>query len=229
MNNIFVPSFIFWKRERFSSQSPKSLPQGIIPSFHMISLTWVFANTLMSLLRKDLGVGLPEITKTKASSISFRDFLPEFSTGFFATVAINKSDNLPSSTTECGPCPDFITTLFNVTADFVQFQYVIKVSRIKLLTHFWQLVKFFLTTLSGSDVIRQKYVIHPANSLFPDTFLIFLPDALHYNAPSVLILLRLRSPCSDIAVSRKRCVHSWRCSHYRSSDIYVLLLFLSSA
>lgn len=64
------------KRQCLSHESCKALPEGIVPTFHMIRLTTGFADRLMFARRKDFLVGVPEIAKGATTSVSFREPLP---------------------------------------------------------------------------------------------------------------------------------------------------------
>ena len=67
---------VLGKRQSLSHESREALPEGIVPTLHMIRLTTVFADRLMLARRKDFLVGVPKIAKGATTSVGFREPLP---------------------------------------------------------------------------------------------------------------------------------------------------------
>lgn len=64
----------------------------------LIDLSTIFGNTLVNFLRKDLVIGIPEITKAMATTIGLRNALPKFLAGILAAVANCEGNDLTNST-----------------------------------------------------------------------------------------------------------------------------------
>jgi len=69
------------KGQGFSNEASTRLPQGVIPTLHMISLSTSLANTLVGFFRKNELIGFPEITVTLAGLIGWWDLFPKFAAG----------------------------------------------------------------------------------------------------------------------------------------------------
>ena len=74
--NQFMIEIVLGKRQSLSHESREALPEGIVPTLHMIRLTTVFADRLMLARRKDFLVGVPKIAKGATTSVGFREPLP---------------------------------------------------------------------------------------------------------------------------------------------------------
>ncbi len=83
MPNDKKPGYDFMHRVRlgkgqcFANEARTGLPQGVIPTFHMIDLPTSFANTFVCLIRKDELIGFPEIAVTVAGLVCWWNLLPQ--------------------------------------------------------------------------------------------------------------------------------------------------------
>jgi MOSC domain-containing protein YiiM len=74
--NQFMIEIVLGKRQSLAHESRETLPEGIVPTLHMIRLATVFADRLMLACRKDLLVGVPEIATSATTSVGFGEPLP---------------------------------------------------------------------------------------------------------------------------------------------------------
>ena len=101
------------KRQCLADESRQSLPQSIIPSLDVRSLTGVFTTSGVLFVWDDLLISLPEICITMPRLIAGRDRLPQLSTSLFTTVTDDKGDHLASRPTQSDPHPSLVDPLEN--------------------------------------------------------------------------------------------------------------------
>lgn len=100
----------FGKRQRFAHKARQSLPQGIVPTFHMSGLTRLFTDRLMlacQVAKNDL-VRFPKIAKGGTMAIRVRYPMPQSPATFFTAVANKIGNDLSRATTKRNPNPPFV-------------------------------------------------------------------------------------------------------------------------
>lgn len=100
----------FGKRQRLAHKTRQSLPQGVVPPFHMSGLTRLFAHRLMlpgQGAKNDL-VRFPKIAEGRAMTILVRYPMPQSPAAFFTTVANKIRNDLSCATTKRDPNPPFV-------------------------------------------------------------------------------------------------------------------------
>lgn len=115
----------FGKGQRFTGIARVPLAKRIVPTFQMIGLPTLFANTPMRFGRKDQGIRFPKIAKGATGFVGFRNLFPKLATGFFAAVPNGKGDNLPGAAAHRRPQPTLVFPGQNERPDFIQLKLVI--------------------------------------------------------------------------------------------------------
>jgi hypothetical protein len=156
------------------------LPQGVIPTLHVICLPAAFANTLVCLLWKDELIGLPEIAVALASPIGLRNLFPKFTTGCFAAIPDDKGHDLACPTTHDRPNPAFVPPFVDKGPHFIGFQYIFGFGRQKRVFKFRIDFVFFLAKMPESDDSRQRCVGYHAYWSVHDRQTRFVLFALRY-------------------------------------------------
>jgi hypothetical protein len=72
----FMIKIALGKRRCLAHESREALPEGIVPTLHMIRLATVFADRLMLAQCKDFRVGVPEIANGATASVGFGEPRP---------------------------------------------------------------------------------------------------------------------------------------------------------
>ena len=104
------------------------LSERVVPAFHVVGQPGFFANRMVCLLWKDIGIGFPKVTIGLAMLVSFWDGFPQQATGRFTAIANHKGHKLPGATTHGGPQPAFVCLSEHKRPDFVQFKLIIRLS-----------------------------------------------------------------------------------------------------
>jgi len=148
MDNAVMPCCVFGKRKCFPCHTSDTLAQGVVPSFHVRSFAGFFADTLMVVFGKDVGVSLPKITEGTTGTVSSRYPVPEFTAGCLTPVAVDVSDNLPRPPAKRRPRPYLVGAFFHVATHLVKLQHVVSPGFEQALRHLRQQAEFFLATRS---------------------------------------------------------------------------------
>ena len=99
------------KRKSFPNIPCLMLAQRAIPTLHVRRLSALFANRLVRFLRQDFSISIPEIAVGNTTAILHWNFVPQTTTGRFATIPDHKGDDLSGSTAHHCPQPAFIGLL----------------------------------------------------------------------------------------------------------------------
>jgi hypothetical protein len=115
----------FGKRQRFAGIACVPLAQRIVPTFHVIRLATLFANTPMRFGWKDPLIRFPIIAKGATVSVGFRNLFPKLAARFFTAVPDDKGDYLPGTPAHRGPQPPLVFPRQNERPDFIQLKLVV--------------------------------------------------------------------------------------------------------
>ena len=107
----------------------QTLSKGAVPSLHVVGLSTVLTDRLMSFLGQYLSIGHPEINVEHAILVFNRDFAPQSPTILLRVVTDGEGNNLPSSTTHGRPQPALVGLLEHKAPNFVEFQLITPASR----------------------------------------------------------------------------------------------------
>ena len=136
----------FRERERFAHIARIPLAERIVPTFHMIGLTFCLANTVMGLLRKDPLIGVPKIAETLARLVGIWNLCPQLAASCFAAVTDDKGNNLARAAAECSPQPAFIGSFQDKGPNFIDLQRVVGLCGHQRIDQTRQSRAFFSTT-----------------------------------------------------------------------------------
>jgi hypothetical protein len=71
------------KTQCFAGKASQTLPQGVEPTFNMVSFTLILVDLSMALVIEDMAVSLPFVAEGVAAGIAVWDLFPEMTgTGF---------------------------------------------------------------------------------------------------------------------------------------------------
>ena len=140
-----MPHFTFGKRKCFAHKSSVSLPQGVIPPFHMSGFATFFADTVMGFLRKYFLISIPKIAETMTLAIVIRQLKVKLQASCPISFSIYKSNNLSGSPAKCCPKPSFVGFLKNETPQFIKFKNITCLCRLQRLFQGRQRLDFFLS------------------------------------------------------------------------------------
>ena len=112
---------VLGKRQCLSHEACEALPEGIVPTLHMIRLATVFADRLMLAGRKDLLVGVPEIAKSATASVGFGEPLPSLAATGLTAVAHEERYNLPNPPAQSNPDPAWVILGGHKRPPFIEF------------------------------------------------------------------------------------------------------------
>ena len=166
-----------WKGERFSYQTTDSLSQSIVQSFNMIRLPSFFTNFLMC-LGGNAVVWPPQVAKTRASKILWRQFAPQAFATLHAPINNEKGEYLLGSAALDNPDTNLIDLHLNKGKKFICFQNIILRCWHYGCFECWDVAGFFLLYWIPYHDLRRKCVLLPVNYCDPNT-----------NAPLLLLLL----------------------------------------
>ena len=146
----FVHFIWLWEGQGFADESADSLPECVVPSFDVTSLTGFLSNGLMFSGLDDCWIGFPKITEGSAPAIFFGDQFPELSAGFRTAVADEKRNDLAGPTTQGYPNPSFVGFWIHKRPQFVQFEHVSLLCRKKRRHDVGERLGFFLSSWGRS-------------------------------------------------------------------------------
>jgi hypothetical protein len=92
----------------------------------VVGLAAFFANRMMRLFRKNVGIGFPEITVRLAVLVLWWNCLPERPASGFAAISDHESHDLSGATTHRRPQPAFVRFSEHKQPDFIQFEYIFR-------------------------------------------------------------------------------------------------------
>ena len=120
-----MKSIAFGKGKRLANIAGLVLAQSAVPTLHVRHLPAILSHRLMGFLWKHFLVGLPEVAVGNATAIILWNFVPQTATGFFATLANDKGDDLSSSTAHHRPQPALVDLFEHKTPRFIIFQNIV--------------------------------------------------------------------------------------------------------
>jgi hypothetical protein len=87
----FMIKIALGKSQGLSYEARKALPEGIVPTLHMIRLATLFPHGVMLAGHEDFLIGRPTVAKGATPSVGFGAPLPSFAaTGFTAVARANR-------------------------------------------------------------------------------------------------------------------------------------------
>lgn len=102
----------FGKGEGFAGKASETLAQGVEPPLDMSGLTFFFANHAVKVKVKDIGIGLPAITRGTAQVIA-GNTPPQLQGSCFAAICEPVGHDLVGAATQCQPQPAFLPLTAN--------------------------------------------------------------------------------------------------------------------
>src|SRR5439155_4133490 len=96
------------EREGFAHVAGISLAQGVVPTFYVSGFPTGFVHAAMGRGRKDVAIGVPEVTETATPLVGSGNPLPQVPTGLLTAISNHKGDNLPGAPTQGRPQPPLV-------------------------------------------------------------------------------------------------------------------------
>ena len=110
------------ERQRFTHETSHTLPQRIIPPFHMIRFPRIFPHRLMLLTRNYRPVRTPKVRVAPRPLVPPRYSPPQLSARALTTITRHERHDLPSHRTERNPHPAWMLLIVNERPQLVQLE-----------------------------------------------------------------------------------------------------------
>lgn len=111
----------FGEGQRFADKTGQTLPQCIVPAFHVGGFSRVFSHSAMLVFWDHCLIGFPEIGEAVTCTIERGNGFPQPATGCLATISDRVGHNLSRLTAQCNPDPRLVCFLQHKGLQLIQF------------------------------------------------------------------------------------------------------------